>query len=447
MKHNQQPKKKIAVIGSGVAGLSAAWLLNTKHNVYLYESDTRIGGHSNSVKIKVGSSSYIVDTGFIVFNKDNYQNFCSLLRYLNVPYTKSDMSFSASLDGGEMEYAATNLNGLFGQRSNIINPAFWRTINDLLRFYINAPKSLTIQHFEHFTLGQYLTYCSYNEDFIKNHLIPIGSAIWSSSRSNILEYPLHSFVRFFVSHGLFKFFNRPKWLTVSGGSQEYVNILKNTLHNCIVMRGVRTVERFPDKVIVCDTHGVSEKYDQVVIATHADDAYKILKDPTLTERQLLAPWRYTENRAILHSDSSLMPKRKALWSSWNFIESKVTKEREKLCVTYWMNKLQPWLGKENVFVTLNAQRMPQVDRIFQQFNYMHPHFDTTALHNQTKLWDLQGVNRTWFCGSYFGYGFHEDALQSGLAVAEQLGQIERPWDVQDKNSRLHILSKQRYIST
>jgi predicted NAD/FAD-binding protein len=428
----------IAVIGTGIAGMSAAWLLNRGHRITVYERNARIGGHSNTVDALTERSITPVDTGFIVYNELNYPNLTALFDHLGVRTKESDMSFAASLNGGAMEYSGTDLNGLLGQRLNLMRPRFWRMIADLLRFYREAPPFLNEPGCEELSLDDYLRRGNYSESFANDHLLPMGAAVWSTTAREMRDYPAAAFIRFFQHHGLLLLKDRPQWRTVDGGSRQYVKRITESYRHRIRFGGARSVRRLGGKVVVDDHQGNSEIYDHVVIATHADEAYRLLADPDPLERQLLGGWRYTNNRAVLHSDASLMPRRRRVWSSWNFIGGQGERGGD-LCVTYWMNRLQSLDPSDSLFVTLNPAHEPAPGTIIREFDYTHPYFDRAALAAQKDLWSLQGHRRTWYCGSYFGYGFHEDALQSGLAVAEQLGGLRRPWRVENESGRINLL--------
>ena len=430
---------KIAVVGTGIAGMSAAWLLNQRHEITVYEKCTRIGGHSNTVDVPTKRGTTPVDTGFIVYNERNYPNLTALFEYLGVPTKESDMSFAASLDGGKFEYSGSNLNGLFGQRVNIIRPHFWRMVVDLMRFYREAPAFLDEIEASDISLGDFLRSRNYSESLINDHLLPMGAAIWSTTAPEMKAYPAASFIRFLKSHGLLTLSDRPQWRTVHGGSRAYVERLTQSYQNRIRFDGVRSIRRAPNQVIVEDHQGGEEFFDHVVIASHADEAFSMLSDPDTQEKIILGNWRYTKNRAVLHRDPSLMPKLRRVWSSWNFIDSGQDDEQRQLCVTYWMNQLQGIDHCDPLFVTLNPVREPAPATVLREFEYTHPFFDRTALISQRRLWKLQGARRTWFCGSYFGHGFHEDALQAGLAVAEQLGGVKRPWNVEGESDRLYLI--------
>jgi uncharacterized protein len=368
-----------------------------------------------------------VDTGFIVYNDRNYPNLAALFRHLGVPTKPSEMSFAASLDNGDLEYAGTDLNGLIGQRSNILKPRFWRMMADIRRFYREAPRFLADDRREDISLDVYLRKEGYSDAFIDDHLLPMGAAIWSTTGPELRSCPAADFIHFFESHGLLSLRNRPQWRTVDGGSREYVARLTAPYHAHIRYGGARVVHRKDDGVLVTDHEGATAHYDHVVIATHADQALALLADADPMERRLLGEWRYTANRVVLHSDPGLMPKRRRVWSSWNYIASQGGDIGRSVCVTYWMNRLQSLDPAQPLFVTLNPIREPAPGTIIREFVYTHPFLSRGAIASRLALWALRGRRRTWFCGSYFGYGFHEDALRSGLAVAEQLGNLRRPW--------------------
>ena len=432
------PRRRIAVIGSGISGLSAAWLLSCRHDVVVYEKEQWVGGHSNTVDVDGPGGSIPVDTGFIVYNERNYPNLTALFRHLGVETAPSNMSFAASLDGGRFEYSS-RLSQLLGQRRNAVRPRFWRMVREILRFYGDTRPFREGREPDDVSLGAFLTGKGYSAALIDDHILPMCAAIWSTSPEQIRAFPFASFIRFFSNHGLLEFGDRPEWRTVTGGSREYVRQLRKPLDGRVLAGiGARRVVRHASGVTVHDTRGNQADYDDVVIAAHADQALALLDDPSPDEASVLGAFRYTHNTAILHDDPALMPRRKRVWSSWNYIGTTDQAGGRDLCVTYWMNRLQNLDPDRPLFVTLNPFRYPRPGSIHRVFDYTHPLFDQDSLRAQPRLWSLQGQRRTWFCGSYFGYGFHEDGLQSGLAVAEQLGGVRRPWTVPGESDRLHL---------
>jgi predicted NAD/FAD-binding protein len=430
----------IAVIGQGVAGMSAAWLLSQGHRVTVYEAEDRLGGHSHTVEATGPHGPLPVDMGFIVYNEIAYPNLTALFRHLQVPTKDSDMSFSVSLDDGALEYGGNHLASWFAQRSNLFNPRFWSMLRDLLRFYRLAPAHACALDSSGESLGDYLRAQRYGEAFQHDHLLPQAAAIWSASVEAIRDYPAAAFIRFCQNHGLLKIVGRPIWRTVDGGSRAYVQRLTAAYADRVQLgRPARRVRRSGGKVFVTDSLGRAEAFDHVVVAAHADQALAMLEDPSADERRLLGAFRYTRNHAVLHRDEGLMPRRRRVWSSWNYL-GRPSQERDgrQLCVTYWMNRLQGLPDESPLFVTLNPIRPPRAGTIIRSEVYEHPLFDAPALAAQKSLWSLQGVRNTWFCGAYFGAGFHEDGCQAGLAAAEALGGVRRPWRVADENGRIHV---------
>lgn len=441
------PMRRVAVVGSGISGLSAAWLLSRAApgsiQVTLYESDKRLGGHSNTVTVSTKDGDIPVDTGFIVYNERNYPNLVAMFKEIGVETIPSDMSFAASLEGGKLEYSGSGLNGLIGQRGNVLRPRFWRMICDILRFYREAPALLTRDDLDGVSLGEYLERGGYTDALIEDHLLPMGAAIWSTTASEMRAYPLIAFVRFFASHGLLELAERPQWRTVRGGSREYVKRLSESFEGEIRLGvGVAKIVREDEGVVITDVSGHVDTFTDVIIATHADQAPRLLADADEEERTLLRVFRYTDNEAVLHSDTNLMPKRKRVWSSWNYIGDTALGDTQPLCVTYWMNRLQGLDMRHPLFVTLNPTREIAPDKVIGRYHYTHPMFDQLAIDAQKLLWRIQGRRNTWFCGAYFGFGFHEDGLQSGLAAAEALAGVRRPWQVQDELGRITLAPKQ-----
>ncbi|MBN9443229.1 FAD-dependent oxidoreductase [Bosea sp. (in: a-proteobacteria)] len=428
--------QKIAVIGAGVAGLSAAWLLGQAHEVVLIEADGRLGGHANTVRVPDEAGGAIaVDTGFIVYNERTYPNFVALLDHLAVETQPTEMSFAVSLDAGRLEYSGTSLGGLFAQPRNLAKPRFWAMLQDIARFYRGATRDALGGAAPAATLGDYLAAGGYGRAFIDDHLLPMAAAIWSAPCSEILSYPAEAFLRFHHNHGLLQLTDRPVWRTVAGGSARYVEKLRQAFTGEIRLgSAAREVRRAADGVVVAG-EGWSERFDQVVFATHADRTLAILADPDAQESQALGAFRYSRNRAVLHGDAALMPKRRRAWASWNHLGDR-SRPDAACAVTYWMNRLQGLSCERALFVTLNPPPTLRDESVLHEEIYEHPIFDRAALAAQDRLWGLQGRRRIWFCGAYFGSGFHEDGLQSGLAVAEALGAPRRPWRVQDESGRI-----------
>ena len=432
----------IAVVGSGISGLSAAWLLSSRHDVVLYEKDDRLGGHANTQVVETPQVSVPVDTGFLVYNEGNYPNLSALFRYLGVATAASNMSFAASLEGGNFEYRGSS-RGLFVQKKNVLRPRFWRMVADILRFYRDAPKAAADPATAARSLGAYLEQGGYSDAFRNGHLLPMGAAIWSMSRDSMLEFPLGVFVRFCANHGLLKIAGRPKWRTVEGGSLQYVTRLAEGISGDIHLNtAVSQIRRTADAVHVTDRQGFTQTFDAVVVATHADQALQMLGDADYMERRVLGDIGYQRNIAILHTDEGLMPKRRGCWASWNYMQGE--QDDDEVCVTYWLNRLQPIDTTTQLFLTLNPPEPPPESTIIRSFIYDHPVYDGRAVAAQAGLWPLQGRNRTWFCGAHFGYGFHEDGLQAGLAVAEQLGGVRRPWALDDPSDRLMLTPEHEF---
>lgn len=428
---------RIAVIGAGVTGLSAAWLLATRHRVTLYESAPRLGGHSNTVAVDCAEGRIPVDTGFIVYNELTYPNLVAMFDFLGVATKDSNMSFGVSMDRGSIEYCGSGLGGLFAQKRNAVRPAFWLMFADLVRFYRNA-KAET-RDVSNLTLDQYLDQGRYSQAFRDLHLYPMAAAIWSTPAGRIGDYPAAAFIRFCQNHRLLELGERPRWRTVDGGSVEYVRKLESLIGDDIrLATPVSAILRHADGVEVRDATGASDVFDHVVLATHADQSLAMLADADEHERDVLGAFRYSKNRALLHKDERLMPQRKSVWSSWNYLAAGKGADRKPPSVTYWMNPLQSLPTRENVFVSLNSPVEPRPELLLRELQYDHPVFDAAALAAQRRVWPLQGRRRTWFCGAWMGAGFHEDGLQSGLAVAEALGGVRRPWTVEDESGRVCV---------
>lgn len=430
---------RVAVVGGGISGLSAAWLLSQRHEVTVFEAEPRPGGHSHTVDVPDAAAregALPVDTGFIVYNEPAYPNLTALFAHLGVATRGSDMSFAVSLDQGRMEYAGTNLNGLFAQRSNLLRPRFWRMLSELLRFYRQAPGDAAQAGLE--PLDAYLDRRGYGRAFREDHLYPMAAAIWSTGVGEVGRYPTEAFVRFCENHHLLQISGRPQWRTVVGGSREYVRKLSASFAERLHLgSAVQEVQRDAQHARVRTAAGWHpQNFDAVVLACHADQALRLLPGASAQERRLLGAFAYSRNEAVLHSDPALMPQRRSVWASWNYLARRG--EAGPPCVSYWMNRLQALPTERQIFLTLNPTVAPRAGHLMRSQSWEHPLFDAAALRAQRELWSLQGRQRTWFCGAYFGAGFHEDGLQSGLAVAEALGQVRRPWQVARESGRIHL---------
>ena len=417
---------KIAVVGSGVSGLGAAWLLRQAgHQVVVYESQPRPGGHANTVDVEDGGRTVAVDTGFIVFNDRTYPNLVAWFDHLGVSSHASTMSFAVSLDDGRLEYAGDNLMTLFTHPGAWLRPSHHRMALDILRFYREA-RGLADQPCTGETLGAWLATRRYSAAFVDRHLLPMAAAIWSAEAGRILDFPASSLIRFFANHGLLSIKNRPVWRTVTGGSRSYVSAVTKTLPESMRLGcAVASVTRLPNGVRVRDWQGGEDFFDHVVMSAAADRSLAMLSDASALERRVLGSFTYSRNTAVLHRDVAQMPRRRRVWASWNYLGDHLD-GGGPVSVTYWMNRLQGLVTDRPLFVTLNPLTEPGAE--IANFSYDHPQFDMASATAQEALGDIQGVDRVWFCGAYCGWGFHEDGLASGLAVAEAIG-ARRPWSV------------------
>lgn len=429
-------RRRVAVVGSGVSGLSCAWLLAKDHDVTLYEADDRLGGHSNTVDAPSPGGPVAVDTGFIVFNEANYPNLTALLAHLEVPTKPALMSFAVSIDEGALEYCTQGLAALFAQKRNWASPRFWRMIGDILRFQKEAPLQLPALEASGETLNAWLGRCGYGPMFRDAYLLPQAAAIWSCTLEQMSDYPAAAFVRFYMNHNLLTYDLRPTWRTIDGGSRQYVSRLARALAGRIVTGArITAVGRDQTGATLRMADGSVERFDDVVLAVHSDQALRLLETPTADERRLLGAIAYKPNRAVLHRDLSLMPRRRKAWAAWTHMGR--SDRAGEGGVTYWMNELQSLPGPP-LFVSLNPSREPDPTLVLGEWDYEHPVFDAAAVAAQKALWSLQGVGGVWFAGAWFGSGFHEDGLQAGLAVAEQLGGVRRPWSVPNESGRIHL---------
>jgi predicted NAD/FAD-binding protein len=415
---------KIAVIGAGAAGLGAAWALARRHEVVLWEAAPRAGGHAHTLEVPGPDGPVAVDSGFIVYNEPNYPNLTRLFAALGVATQPSSMSFAVSLDGGRSEYAGSAA-GLFAQPTNLLRPDHWRMVAAIPRFFREAAAAVAAPGAT--TLGEWLAARRFPAAFVERHLLPMAAAIWSAPAAEILAFPLAAFLRFFANHGLLQATGRPEWRTVSGGSSRYVETLLRRIGPGALRLGrpVAALRPRSNGWSVIDAEGQREAADAVVLACHADQSLAILgPDATAEERRLLGAVRYSDNRALLHSDAALMPRRRRVWSSWNYLGE--SGRADAVSVTYWMNRLQGLEPRLPLFVSLNPLVEPDPALTHAAWRCSHPVFDQAALAAQAALPAIQGRRGLWFCGSWCGYGFHEDALASGLQVAARLGS-PAPW--------------------
>jgi len=399
---------KIAVIGSGISGLSAAYYLSKKYKVDLFEQEDYFGGHSYTYEIRNKIKTIPVDLGFIVFNELTYPKLINFFKELNVPFEKSDMSFSVSIQDTNIEYGGRGLKAIFANKLNIFNLNFLKMIKEIILFYKIAP-SLLKKNLEGETLGSYLDKSNFSKYLIEYHIIPMVAAIWSMPLNKAREMPLELYLNFFINHGLFKLKDRPQWYTVSSRSRTYVKkILKNISGEIFKNYKVNKISRSKDNVRIRIGDEYLD-YDHVILASHADQSLKMLENPSEDEVKILSKFKYVSNTAILHTDKRLMPKKKLAWSSWNSIT-----KGSKTCVTYWLNNLQNLKSNDNFFLTLNPIYEIEDANIIKKINFTHPYFNKETLKFQNSLQSLQGKKRTWYCGAYFGYGFHEDGLKSSI---------------------------------
>ena len=418
---------RIAVIGSGISGLAASFLLSTKFETHLYERDSRIGGHSHTVDVELDEGITPVDTGFIVFNERNYPNLVGLFAHLGVVTEKTDMSFGISIGDGRCEYEGS-LRGLLAQPSNLLKPSYYSMLFDLVRFYRTAVRKVATGP-DGESLGEFIAREGYGKPFINDHLLPMAAAIWSCPAETMMAFPARSFIKFMDNHQLLNFITRPQWRTVTGGSRQYVNKIIDALGDRIHTNTTITGIRRQGGGVILSIEGEGEVYyDKVVMAAHADQSLKMISDASADEERVIGAFDFQPNRVILHSDKRLMPKRKAAWASWSYLKREGDEDGgNDLCVTYWMNRLQNLTPRQPLLVTLNPTIEPDPFLVHGQYLYDHPVFDDKAIAAQGELPGLQGRNGLFFCGAWTRYGFHEDGLMSAVAVAKTLG-VDIPWD-------------------
>lgn len=421
--------KRIAVVGAGIAGLSAAWLLSRVHAVTLFEANDYLGGHTHTVDVTLDGVVAPVDTGFLVFNERTYPNLIALFDHLGVPSTASDMSFSVRLEAEGIEWAGSSLATVFAQRRNLLRPAFWGMLGDILRFNREATALAHGTDASAQSLGEFLDAGRYGRAFREWYLLPMAGAIWSCPVAAMLRYPARTFFGFCANHGLLQVSDRPQWRTVTGGARSYVEKLAAAIADVRLNTPVVSVLRHPRGAEVRLAGGGTEHFDAVVLACHSDQALRLLGDADAAERRLLGAIVYQDNDVVLHTDERFLPRRRSAWSAWNYHADRGADPARPVGVSYLINKLQPLPFERPVIVTLNPASEPRAECVIDRYRYAHPVFDLGSIAAQARLPQLQGRHNTWYCGAWAGYGFHEDGLKSGMAVAAALG-VNAPWQAQ-----------------
>lgn len=415
--------QKIAVVGGGVAGIVAAYLLQQRHDVTLFEQNDYLGGHTHTIEITKGPDAGVaVDTGFIVLNDATYPLFKAFLARLGVETRISDMSFGFQCRKTGLVYAGTDLNGLFAQRRNLISPRFLSFLLEVARFCRQALEDLEQGEIAQITLGEYLHKGQFSSYMVDNYLVPMAAAIWSTPALRVIDFPAGPFLYFFRNHGLLSMRNRPQWRTVVGGSYSYVKVFAKTFNGQInLSSSVQSIRREDQHATLKLGDGTTHNFDQIVIASHADQALRLLEDPSELEKRLLSPWQYQKNHTVLHTDSSVLPELKHAWASWNFTREAGVDAEQPVYVTYYMNRLQGLNVSKEYCVTLNRREDFADKEVVAVMDYHHPLYTDESMATQKELSKLNGQNRTYFCGSYFGYGFHEDAVRAGNEVGKAFG--------------------------
>ena len=410
---------RVAVIGSGISGLTAAHLLSDEHEVVVFESADYIGGHTHTVDVNRGGKRYAVNTGFIVFNQATYPNFIKLMKRLGVEWQPSRMSFSVKCEKTGLEFSPSTLNSLFTQRRNLLRPSFYRMLLDVFRFKRGAEELLKTGD-DHLALSDYLRRKGYSRSFVEHFIMPMGAAIWSADPKQFDRFPARQFVRFFKNHGFLNVRNQPLWLTIRGGSRSYVGpITRPFKHNLRINCPVISLRRRPGQVEVTAAGAAPERFDTAIVATHSDQALALLADPSDAERSILGAIRYQENHTVLHTDTAILPTRRAAWASWNYLIPK--RELGRVAVTYDMNILQSLAAPVEFCVSLNLESRLEPSKTIRQMVYHHPVYCPESLAARRRLNEINGVNRTYFAGAYWGYGFHEDGVNSALEVCRHFG--------------------------
>ena len=418
---NNNLKQKIAIIGSGISGISASYFLSSKYEVHLFEKDNYLGGHTRTINIPT-DNNLPIDTGFIVYNNKNYPDLIKFFDHLDVQTLNSEMSFAVSDIFSNIEYSGKNFKTLFAQYKNIFSFNFIKMIYEIYRFYKLCKKTNLPSINSNMTIDDFLHINNFS-NYVRNlHIYPLISSIWSTNESDAGNFPFKLFVNFFNNHDLFSFKNRPQWKFVKGGSSSYIKKIVNQKNfNYYLNSKISKIKRNDNQIKIIHNN-LESSFDYLIIATHADQALQILESPTKLETNILSVFEYTNNKAYLHTDSKMMPENKKTWSSWNFIKNK--KDDHTFTLTYWMNNLQKLKTNSDYFVTINPATVPQ--NIHNETFFRHPKFNLQTSKNQSKLVGLQGVNNTFFCGAYHGFGFHEDGIQSAAYVANMLD-VDIPW--------------------
>ena len=421
---------RVAVVGSGISGLSAAWLLSRHFQVTLFEAGHYLGGHTNTVDVVLDGISAPVDTGFLVFNDSTYPNLVALFEFLGVQAASSEMSFSVRVDEERLEWSGSSLASVFAQKRNLIKPEFWRMLKDIVRFNRETTEIVAAGGDDQGSLGSFLDRGGYGRAFRDWYLLPMSGAIWSCPTRQMLEYPAETFFHFCHNHGLLQLTGRPLWKTVAGGGREYVRRLAASIDDVRLACPVKSVARNTAGVRVTCEDGRTEYFSQIVFACHSDQTLALLADAVEAEQKVLSRFSYQPNRAVLHTDVSLLPRNHDAWSAWNYITGNGGPDSRPVSVSYLINKLQPLPFERPVILTLNPTHAPRPDSVLKCFDYAHPVFDRAAIDAQRELPSIQGKRHTWYCGAWTGYGFHEDGLKSALSVANALG-VQAPWQSRD----------------
>jgi len=411
---------KTAIIGTGVAGMGCAYFLHDKCDLTIYEQNDYIGGHTNTIAVEENGREVYLDTGFMVFNFQTYPNLCKLFDELKAPIKKTDMSFSVQHTPTGLEYAGTSINHLFAQRKNLFNLSYLRMLRQISRFNEESIKILDDPKYADYSIGRFIKERGYGEDMLWKYLVPMSAAVWSTPMENMLEFPAVTLIRFFKNHGFLGLNTQHQWYTLENGSQSYRELMIQPFRDKIhINRKAISVQKSGDKVLVKAQDGSEEIYDRVIIATHGDQALKILSDPDQMQQELLSKFKYQFNKAVVHTDEDIMPRKKLAWSSWNY---RIEERNGKLIPStiYWMNRLQGVSDKINYFVSIDPQDSLNESKIIKSINYEHPLFDVAAIQAQSHLSELNETGPIYFCGSYFKYGFHEDAFASAVKLCDQL---------------------------